>query len=169
MAEKSLSEQIGLAVSNKVYEVAAKVNQVVEDALYAIDDVLAEHEKSRHPEIKVDVNLGGRDPHLVGKEVVEAIQSNARSASPSKTGGSGTVQPSLSREQLLREVYRYMRDNTRIYADASAIAGDRVREIEDNNAGVVEGLEWVPGYLVENFARHIKDEFGVDGKHPYLG
>lgn len=170
MAERSLSERISLALQEQVYSLAASVNQSVDEVLGAIDSVLDAHEAQQAKQPAYTINIQtDKDPKVVAEEVIAQIKDFSKQAkpAPSKTGGSGVVQTSLSREQLLREVYRYMRDNSRVYA--SSVNGTRGEEIENNNAGVVEGLEWVPGYLVENFARHIKEEFNTDGKHPYMG
>jgi hypothetical protein len=96
--------------------------------------------------------------------IAELEKTKQAQPAPSKTGGK-EITPSLTREQLLREVYRYKRDNSSVYATNPTMYRD---EIEDNNAGVVKGLEWVPGYLVDNFAEHIKKDFDTDGKHPFL-
>lgn len=120
-------------------------HEVVDSLARLIDAVL----KSETPVFNVTFN--GLPTH---EETIAAL-TKAAGQPPTKSGGSDKP-THLSREQLLREVYRYMSMRE------GKTYGEWSKETEDNNAGLNEHAAWVPAYTVERFLEHIRDTFDAE-------
>lgn len=155
MAEKPLVQQISLGIQNFIYKVADDLTTVVDEALEAFEDAAASFEKEVTPTYTLNVH-GEVDPERVktiAANVVSDLNTHAQRA-PSKTGGRDETGTPLSREQLLREVYRYVAANTTRYVDWA-------REYEDANATATGHEVWITNQLVDEFARVVKEENDV--------
>lgn len=105
MAQRSLSEQISLAIQNKVYEVADKVTTVVDEALEAFEDAAKVVEDKATPVYNINLN-NDLDPKVVAKRLLDEINKGRAQHGPYATGGRVKEVPSL--QDTLSVVYDYM-------------------------------------------------------------
>lgn len=128
VTEKSLSEQITAAIQNAAYDLADAMTTTVDEALEVVEDVLNAFEQTAvkveniaTPQYHINITgLGERTPAEVAEEVIATINKYPKEAMQPRrapeTGGSRVhkAEP-LDREQLLREVYKYVAKHSHRY------------------------------------------------------
>lgn len=126
MAERTLSERISLALQEQVYNVAAQVNEVVVDVIAAVEDVLEYVEDSVTPAYEVNVSLSDSvDGTRMAQIIKETLEDYKRKnvgvsdyAEPTEEAPVGREQGTpLSREELLRELYKYAAKHSEVFVD----------------------------------------------------
>ena len=150
MAQRSLSERLSLAVQDAIYKVADDLTTVVDEALEAFEDAAKMVEEKVTPVFNVNVQGSGNPEDLVNAIKEEVDRQRARHA-PVEPGGRDETGTPLSREQLLREVYRYVAANSSRYVDWE-------QQYEDSNATATGPEVWITNQLADEFARVIKEE-----------
>lgn len=112
MAERSLSERVSLALQEQIYSLAASVSQSVDEVLGAVESVVKAYEDESTPAYVVNIN-GDVD---VAEWVHDYRERNGLPIydnTEDESGGRDTTGQPLSREELLREVYRYNAEHSR--------------------------------------------------------
>lgn len=117
MAERSLSERISLALQEQIYSLAASVNQSVDEVIGAVENVVKAYERETTPTYSINVDASAVDAEDVREWVKAHRESNGLPLydNVDETGGRDETGTPLSREQLLREVYRYVSKHSSAY------------------------------------------------------
>lgn len=153
MVERSLADRISLALQEQIYSLAASVNQSVDEVIGAVENVVKAYERETTPTYSINVDASAVDAEDVREWVKAHRESNGLPLydNVDEAGGREEGTP-LSREQLLREVYRYVSKHSSAYLPWN-------KDWEDGNATThnVRKIEYLLDDLKETLVSEKND------------